>query len=280
MKFFKPTSPGVREKTVQDFDEITTTSPEKSLLVPQQKRSGRNNQGKITVRHRGGGNSRFYRIIDFKRAKDNVPAKVVSIEYDPNRTARIALLNYKDGEKRYILAPIGLNVGQEVSSGEHAEIQPGNCLALKNIPVGVTLHNIEMVQGRGGQLARSAGCGVQLVAKEGNYAVLKLPSGELRKIHIECRATIGQIGNMEERNITLGKAGRKRHMGWRPTVRGAAMNPNDHAHGGGEGKAPVGRARPVSYTGVPALGYKTRKPRKLSSRFIIRRRSEKGAVEI
>jgi large subunit ribosomal protein L2 len=280
MKKFKPTSPGIREKTVLDFDELTTCKPEKSLLKVINKKAGRNNTGRITLRHRGGGNKRFYRIIDFKRTKDDIPAKVATIEYDPNRSARIALLNYADGEKRYILAPIGLKVGQMISSGKNAEIRPGNCLALNDIPVGTLIHNIELVSGQGGQLARSAGIAAQLVAKDGNYVVIKLPSSELRKIHILCRATIGQLSNMESRNVVIGKAGRKRHMGWRPTVRGSAMNPNDHNHGGGEGKAPIGGPRPVSYTGVPALGYKTRKKKKLSKKYIIRRRNQKETVSV
>ncbi len=280
MKLFKSTSPGVRHKSVLDFDEITTTTPEKSLLVAQKQNAGRNASGQITVRHRGGGNRHFYRIIDFKRDKDNIPARVASIEYDPNRTARIALLHYQDGEKRYIVAPLGLTVGQIISSGDNAEVRPGNCLPLRTIPVGTVIHNIELMRGRGAQLVRSAGSSAQLVAKDGDYAVIKLSSGELRRVHLECRAVIGQVSNIESWNVSLGKAGRKRHMGWRPTVRGSAMNPNDHAHGGGEGKCPIGRPSPVSYTGVPALGYKTRNRKKVSTRFIIRRRNEKATIAI
>lgn len=280
MKYFKPRSSGSRHKTVLEFKDITTTKPERSLLQPQKQKAGRNNSGQITVRHRGGGNKHFYRIIDFKRDKENVPAKVASIEYDPNRTARIALLHYADGEKRYIIAPEGLTIGQTIRNGADAEIRTGNCLMLKDIPVGTTIHCIEMIKGKGAQMVRSAGGSAQLVAKDGDYAIIKLASGELRRIFIECKAVIGQVSNAEERNVSLGKAGRKRHMGWRPTVRGSVMNPNDHPHGGGEGKCPVGRPSPVSYTGVPALGYKTRNRRKVSSRFIIRRRNETSAVEV
>jgi large subunit ribosomal protein L2 len=280
MRYMKPTSSGSRHKTVQEFKEITSVSPERSLLFPQKQNAGRNNHGQITVRHRGGGNKHFYRKIDFKRDKENIPARVASIEYDPNRTARIALLHYQDGEKRYIIAPDGLSVGQIIRSGPEAEIRPGNCLALKDIPVGSTIHNIELIKGRGAQLVRSAGTSAQLVGKDGDYAIIKLSSGELRRVFIECKAVIGQVGNMEERNVSIGKAGRKRHLGWRPTVRGSAMNPNDHPHGGGEGKCPIGRPSPLSYTGVKTLGFKTRNKRKISSRFIIRRRKETTVVQM
>ena len=259
IKKFKPTSPALREMTVFISDEVTTNQPEKSLLVPLKKNSGRNVHGKITVRHRGGGNRRKYRIIDFKRNKDGIPAKVATIEYDPNRTANIALLNYADGEKRYILAPVGIKVGDTLLSGPTADIKPGNALALKNMPVGTVVHNIELKAGKGAQLVRSAGVSAQLMAKEGNKALLRLPSGEMRYVSIECKATIGQVGNVEHANETIGKAGRKRHMGIRPTVRGSVMNPNDHPHGGGEGRSPIGRPSPVTPWGKPALGYKTRK---------------------
>ncbi len=280
MKYYKPRSAGSRHKTVLDYNEITTTTPEASLLVPQKQNAGRNNSGQITVRHRGGGVKHHYRKIDFKRDKDTVPATVATIEYDPNRTALIALLNYADGEKRYIIAPVGLVVGQVIRSGSDAEIRPGNCLPLKDIPVGTVIHNIELIKGKGAQMIRSAGSSAQLVAKDGDYAVIKLMSGELRRVFIECKAVVGQVSNSDRRNVALGKAGRKRHMGWRPTVRGSVMNPNDHPHGGGEGKCPVGRPSPVSYTGVPALGYKTRNRKKVSGRFIIRRRNETSAVEV
>ena len=272
IKKFKPTSPALREMTVFISDEVTTNQPEKSLLVPLKKNSGRNVHGKITVRHRGGGNRRKYRIIDFKRNKDGIPAKVATIEYDPNRTANIALLNYADGEKRYILAPVGIKVGDTLLSGPEADIKPGNALALKNMPVGTVVHNIELKAGKGAQLVRSAGVSAQLMAKEGNKALLRLPSGEMRYVSIECKATIGQVGNVEHANETIGKAGRKRHMGIRPTVRGSVMNPNDHPHGGGEGKAPVGHAGPLTPWGKPALGYKTRNKKKLSNKFIVKRR--------
>ena len=262
IKKFKPTSPALREMTVFISDEVTTNQPEKSLLVPLKKNSGRNVHGKITVRHRGGGNRRKYRIIDFKRNKDGIPAKVATIEYDPNRTANIALLNYADGEKRYILAPVGIKVGDTLLSGPEADIKPGNALALKNMPVGTVVHNIELKAGKGAQLVRSAGVSAQLMAKEGNKALLRLPSGEMRYVSIECKATIGQVGNVEHANETIGKAGRKRHMGIRPTVRGSVMNPNDHPHGGGEGRSPIGRPSPVTPWGKPALGYKTRKKNK------------------
>lgn len=280
MKNYKPRSAGSRHKTVLEYTEVTTTTPEASLLVPQKQNAGRNNHGHITVRHRGGGVRHHYRKIDFKRDKEGVPATVASIEYDPNRTALISLLHYADGEKRYIIAPVGITVGQIVRSGSDAEIRPGNCLALKDIPVGTIIHNIELIKGKGAQMIRSAGSSAQLVAKDGDYAVIKLMSGELRRVFIECKAVVGQVSNADRRNVCLGKAGRKRHMGWRPTVRGSAMNPNDHAHGGGEGKCPVGRPSPVSYTGVPALGYKTRNRKKVSGRFIIRRRNETSSVEV
>lgn len=257
--------------SVSTFEEITKTKPEKSLTTRLQKHAGRNNQGKITVRHRGGGEKRAYRVIDFKRKKFGVPAKVAAIEYDPNRSARIALLHYVDGEKRYIIAPVGLNVGDMISAGPEADIKPGNALPLKNIPVGTTVHCIEMEPGRGAQLARGAGTGAQLMAKEGKYALLRLPSGEQRQVHILCMATIGQVGNTDHENISLGKAGRSRHLGRRPTVRGSAMNPVDHPHGGGEGRSPIG-GQPQTPWGKPALGYRTRK-NKRSDRFIVRRRN-------
>ena len=275
IKKFKPTSPALREMTVFISDEVTTNQPEKSLLVPLKKNSGRNVHGKITVRHRGGGNRRKYRIIDFKRNKDGIPAKVATIEYDPNRTANIALLNYADGEKRYILAPVGIKVGDTLMSGPQADIKPGNALALKNMPVGTVIHNIELKPGKGAQLVRSAGVSAQLMAKEGTKALLRLPSGEMRYVSIECKATIGQVGNVEHGNVVIGKAGRKRHMGIRPTVRGSVMNPNDHPHGGGEGRAPIGRKGPVTPWGKPALGLKTRKKKKASDKFIVKRRNEK-----
>lgn len=275
IKKFKPTSPALREMTVFISDEVTTNQPEKSLLVPLKKNSGRNVHGKITVRHRGGGNRRKYRIIDFKRNKDGIPAKVATIEYDPNRTANIALLNYADGEKRYILAPVGIKVGDTLLSGPEADIKPGNALALKNMPVGTVVHNIELKAGKGAQLVRSAGVSAQLMAKEGNKALLRLPSGEMRYVSIECKATIGQVGNVEHANETIGKAGRKRHMGIRPTVRGSVMNPNDHPHGGGEGKTSIGRPGPSTPWGKPALGLKTRKKNKKSNKMIIRRRDGK-----
>ena len=274
IKKFKPTSPALREMTVFISDEVTTNQPEKSLLVPLKKNSGRNVHGKITVRHRGGGNRRKYRIIDFKRNKDGIPAKVATIEYDPNRTANIALLNYADGEKRYILAPVGIKVGDTLLSGPEADIKPGNALALKNMPVGTVVHNIELKAGKGAQLVRSAGVSAQLMAKEGNKVLLRLPSGEMRYVSIECKATIGQVGNVEHANETIGKAGRKRHMGIRPTVRGSVMNPNDHPHGGGEGRSPIGRPSPVTPWGKPALGYKTRKKNKASNKLIVSRRTK------
>ena len=270
IKRYKPTSPARRFMTVSAFTEITTTVPEKSLLQSMSKSGGRNATGRITVRHIGGGNRRKYRIIDFKRNKDNVPAKVASIEYDPNRSANIALLVYADGEKRYILAPLGLQKGDTVMSGENADIRTGNTLPLEKIPVGTVIHNIEMHPGKGGQIARSAGNSAQLMAKEGKYATLRLPSGEMRYLPIKCRATIGQVGNIEHEIVSIGKAGRKRHMGVRPTVRGVVMNPCDHPHGGGEGKSPIGMPSPVTPWGKPALGYKTRKKNK-SNKFIIKR---------
>ena len=274
IKKFKPTSPALRQMTVLVSDEITTNQPEKSLLVSLKKNSGRNAHGKITVRHRGGGNRRKYRIIDFKRNKDGIPAKVATVEYDPNRTANIALLHYADGEKAYILAPVGIKVGDTLMSGPQADIKPGNALALKNMPVGTVVHNIELKAGKGAQLVRSAGVSAQLMAKEGNKALLRLPSGEMRYVSIECKATIGQVGNVEHANETIGKAGRKRHMGIRPTVRGSVMNPCDHPHGGGEGRAPIGRSGPVTPWGKPALGYKTRKKNKASNKLIVSRRTK------
>ena len=274
IKKFKPTSPALRQMTVLVSDEITCNQPEKSLLVSLKKNSGRNAQGKITVRHRGGGNRRKYRIIDFKRNKDGIPAKVATIEYDPNRTANIALLNYADGEKRYILAPVGIKVGDTLLSGPEADIKPGNALALKNMPVGTVVHNIELKAGKGAQLVRSAGVSAQLMAKEGNKALLRLPSGEMRYVSIECKATIGQVGNVEHANETIGKEGRKRHMGIRPTVRGSVMNPNDHPHGGGEGRSPIGRPSPVTPWGKPPLRYKTRKKNKASNKLIVSRRTK------
>jgi large subunit ribosomal protein L2 len=274
IKKFKPTSPALRQMTVLVSDEITCNEPEKSLLVSLKKNSGRNAHGKITVRHRGGGNRRKYRIIDFKRNKDGIPAKVATIEYDPNRTANIALLHYADGEKRYILAPVGLEVGTTVLSGPTADIKPGNAMALKDMPVGTVIHNIELKAGKGAQLVRSAGVSAQLMAKEGKKALLRLPSGEMRFVSIECKATIGQVGNIEHGNVVIGKAGRKRHMGIRPTVRGSVMNPCDHPHGGGEGRSPIGRPSPVTPWGKPALGYKTRKKNKASDKLIVSRRTK------
>lgn len=274
IKKYKPTSPARRHMSVSTFEELSKVEPEKSLLAPLKKSGGRNAQGKITVRHRGGGAMRKYRIIDFKRNKDGVPAKVATIEYDPNRSANIALLHYADGDKRYILAPNHLKVGDKVESGEGADIKVGNALPLKSIPVGTVVHNIEMKPGKGGQIARAAGNSAQLMAKEGKYALLRLPSGEIRYILIECRATVGQVGNLDHENISIGKAGRTRHMGIRPTVRGSAMNPNDHPHGGGEGRAPIGRPGPVTPWGKPALGYKTRQKNKASDKMIVKRRKK------
>jgi len=275
VKKFNPITPSRRQMTMPTFEEITSQEPEKSLLAPLKVKAGRNNQGKITVRHRGGTVKRKYRIIDFKRNKDEVPAKVATIEYDPNRTAYIALVVYTDGEKRYILAPAGLKVGDIIESGVNSDIKPGNALPLKNIPVGTVIHNIELQRGKGGQLVRAAGNSAQLMAKEGDYATLRLPSGEMRYVRIECRATIGTLSNATNGIVNIGKAGRKRHMGWRPTVRGSVMNPNDHPHGGGEGKSPVGRPSPVTPWGKPALGYKTRKNKKYSDKFIIKDRRSK-----
>ncbi len=275
IKKYKPNTPGQRGMTVSAFDEITKSVPEKSLTVTLKKHAGRNQRGKITVRHRGGGYRPKYRIIDFKRVKDNVPGKVAAIEYDPNRSANIALIFYADGEKKYIIAPNKLNVGDTIVSGPEADIKVGNALPLANIPVGTIIHNIELQPGGGGQLVRSAGNGAQLMAKEGKYAQVRLPSGEVRKIRIECRATIGEVGNLDHENIKIGKAGKKRHMGIRPTVRGSVMNPNDHPHGGGEGRAPIGRKGPVTPWGKPALGLKTRKKKKASDKFIVKRRNEK-----
>ena len=272
IKKFKPTTPSRRHMTVIKSEEITKFSPEKSLLTSLKKNAGRNSQGKITVRHKGGGEKRKYRIIDFKRDKDGIPAKVAGIEYDPNRTANIALLNYKDGEKRYILAPLGLKVGDVIVSGEGSDIKVGNCLKMKDMPVGTVIHNIELKKGKGGQLVRSAGISAQLMAKEGKNVLLRLPSGEMRYVNAECKATIGQVGNVDHSNVTIGKAGRKRHMGIRPTVRGSVMNPNDHPHGGGEGKSPIGHAGPLTPWGKPALGYKTRAKHKKSNRLITKRR--------
>ena len=276
IKTYNPYTPSRRQMTGSDFSEITKTTPEKSLVVSLSKNSGRNNQGKITVRHRGGGNRRKYRLVDFKRKKDGIAAKVIGIEYDPNRTANIALICYADGEKAYILAPAGLKVGMKVMSGAEAEVRPGNCLPLSAIPVGTMVHNIELYPGKGGQLVRSAGNGAQVMAKEGKYATLRLPSGEMRMVPINCRATIGVVGNGEHNLINIGKAGRKRHMGIRPTVRGSVMNPNDHPHGGGEGKTSIGRPGPCTPWGKPALGLKTRKKNKSSNKLIVRRRDGKA----
>jgi large subunit ribosomal protein L2 len=273
LKTYRPTSPGRRGMSGSTFDEITKGKPEKSLLVPLKKQAGRNNRGKITVRHRGGGAKRRLRVIDFKRDKVGIPGRVAAIEYDPNRSARIALIYYADGEKRYILAPLGLNVGDTVMAGSDAEIKPGNALPMKSIPTGTQIHNIELQRGKGGQVVRSAGAAAQLMVKEGEYTLIRLPSGEIRRVRSDCLATIGQIGNVEHQNISLGKAGRRRHLGWRPTVRGSAMTPRDHPHGGGEGRAPVGLPGPKTPWGKPALGYKTRKP-KASDRMIVKRRGK------
>ena len=270
---YKPTSPARRFMSVSAFEEITKTTPERSLLAKVSKSGGRNNVGRLTVRHHGGGNTRKYRIIDFKRNKEDIMARVASIEYDPNRTANIALLHYVDGEKRYILAPLGLNVGDMVCAGETADIKPGNALKIKNIPVGTLIHNIELTPGKGGQLVRSAGNAAQLMAKEEKYAQVRLPTREVRYILMECKATIGQVGNLDHENVSIGKAGRKRHMGVRPTVRGVVMNPCDHPHGGGEGKSPVGRPGPVTPWGKPALGYKTRNKRNKNDKYIVKRRN-------
>jgi large subunit ribosomal protein L2 len=275
IKKYKPTTPGLRGMTVSTFEEITATTPEKSLTVALKKNAGRNNRGSISVRHRGGGNRRRYRIIDFKRLKDDIPATVKTIEYDPNRSANIALVCYADGEKRYIIAPEGLKVGDVIYSGETADIKIGNTLPLANIPLGTLIHNVELKPGKGAQLCRAAGNAAQLMAKEDDYAQVRLPSGEVRRISMKCRATIGEVGNIDHELVSIGKAGRTRHMGIRPTVRGSVMNPNDHPHGGGEGKAPVGRPGPVTPWGKPALGYKTRKKNKASDQYIVKRRNQK-----
>ena len=272
MKHFNPTTPSLRNMTVSTFEEITKKTPEKSLLATKKKNSGRNSYGRITVRHQGGGNRQKYRIIDFKRRKDNVIATVIGIEYDPNRSANIALIEYEDGEKAYILAPIGLTDGDKVISGDKADIKPGNCMKIESIPVGTMIHNIELNPGQGGKLVRAAGQEAQLMAKEGNYAHVRLPSGEMRLVMAVCRATIGTVGNSDHENVKIGKAGRSRHMGKRPEVRGSVMNPVDHPHGGGEGRAPVGHAGPMTPWGKPALGYKTRKKNKQSDKFIVKRR--------
>ena len=275
IKKYNPTSPARRFMTVSDFAEITKKSPERSLLAKKDKHAGRNSYGRITVRHRGGGNRRKYRIIDFKRNKDGMPATVIGVEYDPNRSANIALIQYEDGEKAYIIAPIGLTDGDVVVSGEGADIKPGNALFIKDIPVGTLIHNIELYPGKGAQLVRSAGNSAQLMAKEGDYAQVRLPSGEVRMIRLDCKATIGVVGNQQHENVSIGKAGRKRHMGWRPTVRGVVMNPNYHPHGGGEGKSPIGRPAPVTPWGKPALGLKTRKTKNRTDKFIVKRRNAK-----
>lgn len=275
IKTYNPYTPSRRNMSGYDFEEITTSTPEKSLTTSLKKHAGRNAQGKITVRHHGGGSRRKYRIIDFKRNKDGIPATVKTIEYDPNRTANIALVCYADGEKRYILAPVGLKVGQVIMNGSEAEIKVGNCLELKDMPVGTQIHNIEMYPGHGGQLVRAAGVSAQLMAKEGKNAIIRMPSGEMRMVPVICRASIGQVGNTEHNLVNIGKAGRKRHMGIRPTVRGSVMNPNDHPHGGGEGKSPIGRPGPCTPWGKPALGYKTRNKKKASNKMIVRRRNGK-----
>ncbi len=275
IKKYNPTSPARRFMTVSAFEEITKKSPERSLLETLKKHAGRNSYGKITVRHRGGGNRRKYRVIDFKRDKDLVKANVIAIEYDPNRSANIALLQYEDGEKRYIIAPYGIKVNDVLVSGKGADIKPGNAMNIEDIPVGTLIHNIELYPGRGAQLVRSAGTAAQLMAKDGGYAQVRLPSGEVRMIRLDCKATIGQVGNIDYENIKIGKAGRKRHLGWRPTVRGSVMNPCDHPHGGGEGKSPIGRPSPVTPWGKPALGLKTRKHKAKSNKFIVKRRNQK-----
>lgn len=273
--FYKPTTNARRNMSVTDYSGLSKVKPEKSLLAPLNKKAGRNSYGRITVRHRGGGNRKKYRLIDFKRQKANIPATVLTLEYDPNRSAFIALVQYEDGEKRYIIAPHNLKVGDVIVSGENADIKPGNALPLSSIPTGTFIHNVELYPGRGAQLARSAGNQAQLMAKEGDHALLRLPSGELRKVPVKCMATIGQVSNIDHENVKIGKAGRKRHMGWRPTVRGSVMNPCDHPHGGGEGKAPIGRSGPVTPWGKPALGYKTRSNKKRSSDLIVKRRNGK-----
>ncbi len=275
IKSYNPTTNARRNMSVTDYTELSKNGPERSLLAPLNKNSGRNSYGRITVRHRGGGNRRKYRVIDFKRDKVDMNAQVLGIEYDPNRSAHIALLQYEDGEKRYILAPAGLKAGDTVEAGANADIKPGNALPLVNIPTGTFIHNVELYPGRGGQLARAAGNAAQLMAKEGAYALLRLPSGELRNVSINCMATVGQVGNVDHENVKIGKAGRKRHMGWRPTVRGSVMNPNDHPHGGGEGKSPIGRPGPVTPWGKPALGYKTRAKKNRSDKMIVKRRNGK-----
>ena len=274
-KTYKPTTPGRRGMSVIDYSVLSKVEPEKSLLAPIKKSAGRNSYGRITVRHRGGGNRRKYRIIDFKRNKLDMSATVLTLEYDPNRSAHIALVQYEDGEKRYIVAPVGLQVGDVVVSGEAADIKPGNALPLSSIPTGTFIHNVELYPGKGAQLARSAGTMAQLMGKESNMALVRLPSGEMRYVPLNCMATIGQVGNVEHENVKIGKAGRKRHMGWRPTVRGSVMNPCDHPHGGGEGKSPIGRSGPVTPWGKPALGYKTRKTHNRSDKFIVKRRNSK-----
>ena len=275
IKIYNPTTNARRNMSVTDYTELSKNGPERSLLAPLNKNSGRNSYGRITVRHRGGGNRKKYRIIDFKRDKFDMGAQVLSIEYDPNRSAHIALLQYEDGEKRYILAPAGLKAGDTVEAGANADIKPGNALPLANIPTGTFIHNVELYPGRGGQLARAAGNAAQLMAKEGAYALLRLPSGELRNVSVNCMATIGQVGNVDHENVKIGKAGRKRHMGWRPTVRGSVMNPNDHPHGGGEGKSPVGHPGPMTPWGKPAMGLKTRKTKNRTNKYIFKHRNAK-----
>lgn len=275
IKSYNPTTPGRRQMTVTDYSSLSKVAPERSLLEPLKKNSGRNSYGRITVRHRGGGNRTKYRIIDFKRDKQGMDANVLTLEYDPNRSAHIALVQYEDGEKRYILAPNGLKVGDKIRSGEDADIKPGNALPMANIPVGTFIHNVELYPGKGAQLVRAAGNQAQLMAKEGEYALVRLPSGELRNFSARCMATIGQVGNIDHENVSIGKAGRKRHMGWRPTVRGSVMNPCDHPHGGGEGKSPIGRPSPVTPWGKPTLGYKTRAKHHRSDKFIVKRRNAK-----
>ena len=275
IKSYKPTTPARRQMTVTDYTGLSKVAPEKSLLEPMKKNSGRNSYGRITVRHRGGGNRTKYRVIDFKRQKLGMDAEVMTLEYDPNRSAHIALIQYEDGEKAYILAPNGLSIGDKVRAGEDADIKPGNALPLAVIPVGTVIHNIELYPGKGAQLVRSAGNMAQLMAKENGYALIRLPSGELRNVSARCMASIGQVGNVDHENVSIGKAGRKRHMGWRPTVRGSVMNPNDHPHGGGEGKSPIGRPGPVTPWGKPTLGYKTRKQHNPSNKFIVKRRNDK-----
>ena len=276
IKTYRPTTPARRQMTVSGFDGVDKhAKPERSLIEVRKKNSGRNSYGRITVRHKGGGNRRKYRVIDFKRDKVDMPASVLRLEYDPNRSAFIALVQYEDGEKRYILAPVGIGAGDTVVSSATADIKPGNCLPLENIPVGTVIHNVELYPGRGAQLVRSAGVSAQLMAKEGGMATIRMPSGEMRKVRLDCRATIGQVGNIDHANVSIGKAGRKRHMGIRPTVRGSVMNPVDHPHGGGEGKSPIGRPGPVTPWGKPALGYKTRKTKNPTDKFIVKRRNAK-----